>query len=137
MNPSDINEFWDDLLAHIEERRVIPILGQELLAITEQGREVRPYHALAVRLLEKYELKAASGAVGGQVSDHEVVLHPHQELNDAVCALAQRGKRIVSESLDKTVRLWDGPDAWPELVCAKLTCNLSEREWQLCIPDLP
>jgi hypothetical protein len=94
MNPADINEFWDDLLAHIEERRVIPVLGPELLTITEQGREVRLYRALAERLLEKYELGSTSESVEGQAADDEVVLRPHQELNDAVCALAQRGKRI-------------------------------------------
>ena len=94
MDPVDINDFWDDLLAHIEERRVIPVLGQELLKITEQGREVRLYRALAERLLEKYGLKAASGAVEGEVGETEVVLRPYLELNDAVSALARRGKRI-------------------------------------------
>lgn len=93
MDPADINDFWDDLLAFIEVRSVIPVLGQELLTIVEQGREVRLYRALAERLLEKYGLTAVSGAVEGQETYDEVVLRPHLELNDAVSALALRGRR--------------------------------------------
>ncbi|HRO60150.1 MAG TPA: hypothetical protein PK177_13450, partial [Burkholderiaceae bacterium] len=40
------------------------------------------------------------------------------------------GRSIVSAGADGTVRLWPGPEAWPELVCAKLTRNLSHLEWR-------
>ena len=52
-------------------------------------------------------------------------------------AFSPDGKRIVAGSDDQTVRLWDGPEAWTELVCAKLTRNLSEKEWRHFVPDLP
>jgi len=31
MKPYEIENFWEDLLAFIEQRRVIPIVGAELL----------------------------------------------------------------------------------------------------------
>jgi len=40
------------------------------------------------------------------------------------------GRSIVSTGADGTVRLWPGSEAWPELVCAKLTRNLSQLEWR-------
>jgi len=30
---SDVEEFWDDLLALVEEGRVIPVVGPELLTV--------------------------------------------------------------------------------------------------------
>lgn len=82
MNEMDLNEFWDDLLAYVDERSVIPVLGSELLTVEEEGIEVPLYRAVAERILRNY------GLVG-------VTLRPHMELNDAVCALVvQKGKKI-------------------------------------------
>jgi hypothetical protein len=44
-------EFWDDLLAFIEEGRAIPVVGPELLTIAVNGRETPLYRALAEQLL--------------------------------------------------------------------------------------
>jgi WD40 repeat protein len=38
------------------------------------------------------------------------------------------GRRIVSGGIDDTVRIWPGPAAWPELLCDKLTANMSHRQ---------
>lgn len=88
-----IEEFWDDLLAFLDDGKVIAVVGPELLTVLDQGREVGLYRALAERLLAKYGLIPAND-VDACPTDASVVLRPHQELNDAVCALAQRGKRI-------------------------------------------
>ena len=77
-------EFWDDLLAYIEERKVIPVLGRELITVMIEGQEVSLFRAIARRLLNKYGLDV----------DKKTVLRPHQELNDAVAALVQGGKRV-------------------------------------------
>jgi hypothetical protein len=79
----DVEEFWDDLLAFIEGRRVIPIVGPELLTIQQGGRDVPLYRAVAERLLEKYRLASAASSLRG-----------NSELNDAVCMLAAAGKRV-------------------------------------------
>lgn len=57
-----LDDFWDDLLEFIEERRVVPIVGPEvLLADGAGGRE--PFHAvLAGRLAEKLRVRLPDGA---------------------------------------------------------------------------
>jgi hypothetical protein len=72
---------WDDLLNYIEERRVIPIVGPDLLRVqTERG--LRPlYDWLAERLAAKLSVQAS-------------LLPQPLTLNDVVCAfLGQRGRR--------------------------------------------
>jgi hypothetical protein len=85
--PFDEEEFWDDLLAFTEDRRVIPIVGSELLTIQEAGTSVPLYRAVAESLLNKYGLSAAP-------ADNGIPLRKYHELNDAVSALAASGKRI-------------------------------------------
>jgi hypothetical protein len=75
------DDAWDDLLSFIEERRVIPIVGPELLMVaTERGP----------RLL--YEWAAEKLAARLNVNTTELP-HPYT-LNDVVCVfLAGRGRR--------------------------------------------
>jgi hypothetical protein len=89
-------EFWDEVIAQIEAEQVIPVVGPELLTISEDGRETPLYRLLAERLLAKYGMTArAVSAPGETVDSDSVVLRPYHELNDAVCALvAQRGRRV-------------------------------------------
>jgi hypothetical protein len=72
---------WDDLLNYIEERRVIPIIGPDLLRVqTDHG--LRPlYEWLAEKLAARLSVDAS-------------VLPQPLTLNDVVCAyLGQRGRR--------------------------------------------
>jgi hypothetical protein len=82
----EAEEFWDDLLAFIEERRVIPVVGAELLTLEQNGATVPFYQVVAERLLNKY--RPPNGGV-----DQGALLRPHHELNDAVSALVAAGKR--------------------------------------------
>jgi hypothetical protein len=72
---------WDDLLNYIEERRVIPIVGPDLLRVqTDRG------------LMPLYEWLAGKLATRLQV-DASLLPHP-LTLNDVVCSyLGQRGRR--------------------------------------------
>lgn len=83
----DAEEFWDDLLAFIDDGRVIPVVGAELLTIEKDGTSIPLYRAVAERLLNKYKLSAATLPGGA-------ILRDHHELNDAVTALAAGGKRV-------------------------------------------
>jgi WD40 repeat protein len=52
-------------------------------------------------------------------------------------AFSPDGRRIVSGSDDDTVRNWPAPDQWPAEFCAKLTRNMTRREWRVWVsPDI-
>jgi len=75
------DDAWDDLLSFIEERRVIPILGPELLQVATPEGPRQLYGWAAERLA------ARLGVDRGQ-------LPPDCTLNDVVCSfLAARGRR--------------------------------------------
>jgi hypothetical protein len=75
------DDAWDDLLNYIEEKRVIPIIGPDLLRV-QTDRGLRPlYEWLAEKL-------AAKLSVDPSVLPQPLTLH------DVVCAyLGQRGRR--------------------------------------------
>ncbi len=80
MHPFDGEEFWDDLLAFIEQGRVIPVVGAELLAIQEDSCRVPLYRAAADRLLRKYGIDPLPREQYG--------------LHEAVSRLAAAGRRV-------------------------------------------
>ena len=75
------DDAWDDLLNYIEEKRVVPIIGPDLLRV-QTDRGLRPlYEWLAEKLAAKLSV------------DPSVLPQP-LTLNDVVCAyLGQRGRR--------------------------------------------
>jgi hypothetical protein len=48
MNSDEL--FWDDLLLYLEQRQVIPIIGQDLLTVEIDGKSVNAYRLMAERL---------------------------------------------------------------------------------------
>lgn len=73
---------WEDLLNYIQDGKVVPLLGHELLHAEYQGRRVSLQRLLAERLAEREKL--------------EVQWNPHFELNDAVSAyLAKPQAKLV------------------------------------------
>jgi TIR domain/SIR2-like domain len=74
-------DVWDDLLSFIEERRVIPIVGPELLMVATDDRPRLLYDWIAERLAAKLSV------------DTHRLPQPYT-LNDVVCwFLAERGRR--------------------------------------------
>jgi len=72
---------WDDLLNYIEERRVIPIIGPDLLRVQTDRGLMPLYEWLAGKLATRLQVDAS-------------VLPQPLTLNDVVCSyLGQRGRR--------------------------------------------
>jgi hypothetical protein len=80
MRVLDQAEFWDDLLAFIEKREVIPVVGAELLTIVEDGATIPLYHCVANTLLKRYGLGPLD--------------QPAYGLFEAVAALASTERRL-------------------------------------------
>ena len=62
--------FWDQLLELVEEKRVVPIVGQDLLTLTIDGRQALLYPFLAERLAEYLEVPGEELPATGAL--HEV-----------------------------------------------------------------
>ncbi|MEM7350047.1 MAG: toll/interleukin-1 receptor domain-containing protein [Acidobacteriota bacterium] len=73
------NLFWDQLLHLIEEGRVVPIVGQDLLTVRNGDRQTLLYPLLAERLADYL-----------QVSSQD--LPPDGELNAVACRFLEQGK---------------------------------------------
>jgi TIR domain-containing protein len=86
---ADPEEFWSDLIPLVVARQVVPIVGGDLLTVTDDGKPVRFYHRVAERLLVRYGVEIAAG---------DTTLRPYHELNDAICALDRLGKRASADS---------------------------------------
>src|SRR5438309_5670177 len=79
--PAAQDFFWDDLLEYIEERRVIPIVGSELLNVPDgAGGEIPLQRLLAQKLAER--LRVPADDCTGDDALHQVV-----------CRYLQRGGR--------------------------------------------
>ena len=79
--PTLDNDAWEDLLDFIEERRVIPIIGPELLKVETDSGPRLLYEWLAEKLASKLNVDTAQ-------------LPQPYTLNDVVCwFLGARGRR--------------------------------------------
>jgi hypothetical protein len=76
----DYEEFWEELLADIEEHRVVPIIGPDLVTLPMAGANVSLYGLLAQRLAEKLRIDIAS-------------FNGSATLNDVASAFVSRGGR--------------------------------------------
>lgn len=85
---------WDDLLDYIEQGKVVPILGHELVRADYQGRSVSLQRLLAERLAERERL--------------QVDWTPHFELSDTVDAYLEKRNARVFELYDRIAGLVRG-----------------------------
>jgi WD40 repeat protein len=94
------------------------------VAFSPDGRKVAVGSDNTVRLLD-----AQTGQPFGD---------PWTGHTDRVTSVAfDSSGRVVSASEDKTVRVWREPDAWPTLLCSKLSVNMSHKQWRDWVsPDI-
>ena len=72
--------FWDDLFEYVEDRRVIPILGPDLLSIRQAGGEKRLFRLVAERLAERLSVPVDN-------------IPEDDGINDVVCRYLEKGGR--------------------------------------------
>jgi hypothetical protein len=72
--------FWEDLLAYIEEKRVIPIIGPDIVSVVAEGQEVPLYTFVAKKLAERLSIAESD-------------LPEPFSLNDVVCQHLRAGRR--------------------------------------------
>jgi hypothetical protein len=82
-------ELWDELLAYIEEQRVIPIIGPDLMQVEVEGTEI---------LLDRY----VAGQLAAKLSLPANLLPAEPSLDQVVCQLLGRKRR--RESLYVAIR---------------------------------
>lgn len=82
---------WDDLLDYIQDGKVVPVLGSELIQADYGGRRVTLQRLLAERLAENEKL--------------DVAWRPHAELNDAVCAYLEKPRSRPADLYPRIARI--------------------------------
>ena len=72
MNNSEF--FWDDLLLYLEERRVVPVIGQDVLTVTVEGQTRDAYSLLGQKLMDglkiQHDVNAGDCRLNQVVSDN-------------------------------------------------------------------
>src|SRR5687768_5312303 len=58
-------DFWDDLLGHLKDRALLPVIGPELVTVLDGERRVALSQLLGERLAERYQLTIGSNAPFG------------------------------------------------------------------------
>ena len=76
----DYEEFWEELLADIEEHRVVPVIGPDLVTLSQADGDISLYGCLARRLADKLRVDLAT-------------LPDRVTLNDVASAFVSRGGR--------------------------------------------
>ncbi len=86
------SEYFEALLPHIDERRVIPVVGPDLLTVPYDGRSVPLYRAVAEKVLDLYA-STKPGKDEPAFDRSAVALRAGHELNDAVSAVLHLRRR--------------------------------------------
>lgn len=58
VQPVDAEAFWDDILAHLRQRVLLPVVGPDLVAVAEGGRVVNLSRLIGERLLQRSRIPA-------------------------------------------------------------------------------
>jgi len=92
--PEPSERFWEDLLLWIEEGRVIPVIGPELVTVDDCGTQVPLYSWLARKLAEEIGMPVADLPDPFVLND--VVVHSLRNHNDQRDEIYSTLRRILS-----------------------------------------
>lgn len=129
----DLDDFWEDFLSYVEEHRVIPIIGPELLVVRVGGEEKLLYRVVAERLADKLRVNMRdSVAVWGLddvVSRYLQGRGRREELYPRVRAIMKDllGEIEVPEALLKLARI-NSFDLYLSLTCDNLLATAIDNE---------
>ena len=94
------DEFWDDLLAHIDEGNVIPVVGPELLTVIENNEPVTFYRLVAQELLSKHGISLSTDAKTGNTDkNRRNTSHNDDAIAVAIASKVATEKEAKSEPL--------------------------------------
>jgi hypothetical protein len=103
------DDFIEDLVFNIEDGRVVPIIGPELLIIQADDREVLLHRYLAERLAERLRIDLARLPVDFTLADvaafHARGGHEIEEIYSRLRAIMERHQFQVPEPLRKLARI--------------------------------
>jgi TIR domain/SIR2-like domain len=83
-------DFWDDLLGHLKDRALLPVIGPELVTVQDGERRVTLSQLLGERLAERYQLAGSNGppglddAVGAYLGGNRDSQRLYRVVNDLV-----------------------------------------------------
>ena len=92
--PEPAERFWEDLLLWIEEGRVIPVIGPELVTVDDGGTQVPLYSWLARRLAEEIDMPLAD--LPDEFDLNDVVVKSLRSHNDQRDEIYSTLRRILS-----------------------------------------
>ncbi len=102
-------DFWEDLLVFIEDGRVVPVVGPELLLIPVEGEKITLYHFLARQLaadlnIEKSKLKA-NFTINDVVCNYLQTGRPPSSIYRRIRTILERNPIPIPEPLRKLARI--------------------------------
>ena len=129
----DLDDFWEDFLSYVEERRVIPIVGPELLVVRVGGEEKLLYRVVAERLADKFRVSMSDAADGWGLDDvvsrYLQARGRREELYPRIRAIMKDllGEIELPEALLKLARI-NAFDLYLSLTCDSLLAAAIDRE---------
>jgi hypothetical protein len=120
------DDFWDNLVDYIDDRKVIPVIGPELVTVREDDRDVPLYCWIAQRLADDLKLPTAELPEGFDLND-VVSMHlrrkgDRNELYARINRILRKGELAPSESL-RTLTEIPGFDLYTSLTFDSLLAD--------------
>jgi hypothetical protein len=95
MADRDVEDLLDDVLEHVEDGRVIPIIGEELLCVSQDGQEFPLYGYVARKLAERLDVPFDASVLE---SDLTAVVCKYWETGRQRSAVYTKLKLILNEA---------------------------------------